>query len=531
MMIRRRLLLVLVLLVFDMVQGKLTFGLSSSSSSSAAPETSGIATAYNNKEQQNLQQQQKQQARHLLINDDDNDNNNNNNILDNSNGRAYDDTRRMGCIQDINAKLTQIPDSVAIDYMTSMTVMELVKQRHYMATQTMYSNRDRVVDNYRNACESVEVGGIFVSPDVLVVECNKTHQSYDYADDDDSDNDAKEEQPPYNITTTDIYINNGVCFTRGDACEHYIDHPGDWLLDTKRLFGNSCEIRKDFPTVDDVYKSLISIRDNAPYDNIDVPAFVDATPPNYNNDRQKKCMSAFKRRIFDDKYEKLTDEALYHASRTHIDLLQISIDPPPTRLVQREYYGMEDDDKKDDADHLQSYQDLCNQANGRFDSFTSILDCLGVGQGTNWNRRQTILTQNAATCFPTGPASGCDGYTMEQWRIDTLMSTISLSCTARSTGIDDERSADVGEDKDKDSKRSIKVSGMTLVLTMVAGLAAASVAYHRKVQQKQQRSRGNFNNVPQDDEPVAGLTIPDSHHDNEYSKNNYTDHVELGELS
>ena len=502
--IRRHLLLLLVLvllLVLEyVVKGESIFGLSS-----VVPETFGIATASNQKQQQ---------SRYLLINGD-------NGRDHNSNG-GYDDTRRMGCMQDINAKLTQIPDNVAIDYMTSMTVTELAKQRHYMATQTMYSNRDGVVDHYRDACESV-AGGIFVSSDVLVLECTKTHQS-NYADGE--DNDAKEE-PPYNFTTTDIFVNNGVCFTRGDSCQYYVDHPDDWLLDTKRLFGDSCEIRSDFATIDDVYQSLISTQRNVPYKNIDVPAFVDATPPNYNKDRQKKCMSAFKRRIFDEKYEKLNDEALYHASRTHIDLLQISIDPPPTRLVQREYYGM-DDDSNDDAVHLQSYQDLCNEVNGRFDSFTSILDCLGVG-GTNWNRRQTILTQNAATCFPTGAASGCDDYTMEQWRIDTLMSTISLSCTARSTGIDDERSSDVGGDKD--SKQPIKVSGMSFVLTIVAGLAVASVAYRIKVQQQQQSSRGDFNNLPQDDEPVVGLAITDSHHGNEHSKNNYTDHVELGELS
>jgi len=483
----------------------------------AAATTADVATAFN----------QQQQSRHLSRDLD---------LSDTITSNGYDDTRRMGCIQDVNKKLTQFPDSVAMDYMTSMTMMDLVKQRHYMAIQTMYSNKDGVVDHYRNACENV-AGGIFVSSDFLVLECNKTHHSY--ADDDDNDDDVKE--PPYNVTATEIYINNGECFTKGDACQHYVDHPDDWLLDTKQLFGNTCEIRDDFQTIDDAYESLISHPDNVPY--IDIPAFVDATPPNYSKDRQKKCMSAFKRWIFDDKYEKVTDEALYHASRTHIDLLQISVDPPPTRVVQREYYGMDDD--KDDADRLQAYQDLCKEANGRFDSFTSILDCIGVG-GTNWNRRQTILTQNAATCFPT---SGCDDYTMEQWRIDTLMSTINLSCTVRSKDEGDHvvdaqppsnnegsrtpqsggSGGSGGEEEENDSKQTITVSGVTLVLTLVAGLGAASVAYRRKVQQ--QRSGENFDNIPQEDEPVVGLTMIDPHHHNNHSKNNYTDHVELGELS
>ena len=135
-----------------------------------------------------------------------------------------------------------------------------------------------------------------------------------------------------------------------------------------------------------------------------------------------------------------------------------------------------------------------------------------------------------------------------------MMTSTDLSCTARSssTGIDalpigknkdsstpqsaGSRDDGYGEKenkkKDNDSTWPIKVSGMTLVLTFVVGLAAASVVeYRRKVQQQQQNSRGDFSNIPQEDESVVGITMTDPHHDNEHSQNNYTGNVELGELS
>jgi hypothetical protein len=425
----------------------------------------------------------------------------------------------------------QIPDDIAIDYITSTSIVELVKQRHYIAMQTMYTNLD-VIARYQKACETSTSGGIFVPIKFAVFDCYKTINPLD----DDSRNEA-EDTLPFNITITDIFIDNGECFPSGEVCQHYVENPTDWLVDTKRLFGYVCDVRNyDDDDGDDVaYKSLITTDVHVPAP-ADVSKFKTA-PPHYNQDRQSKCMSAFKHLLFDEKTEQLSDEMFYHASRTHVQLLQISNDPPPTKLTQREYYDVEDGI---DKDHLTTYQNLCQASNGRFDSFSGILDCIGVGD-SNRDRQQIIVTEYAATCFPPAESgSGCDGYTMEQWRIDTVMSTAHLSCTVRSENVNTSTSmeetvsssahhqtaesngASIGppvtssrtsQKQDGNRNGEYIKSSVIVILTILIGVGFVVVRYGR---------RPSHHRLT---DPVVNTTMIDDY------PQTYVDNFELGELS
>jgi hypothetical protein len=344
-----------------------------------------------------------------------------------TNHDEHDDTRRMTCLQELG-KL-KLSENIALEFVKSMQMIELVKQKHHLVFQTNYT--DDVANNeYRKDCEE-SAGGVFVhtstSETPAVFDCYETR----HRDNTDDNNDP---EVLYNSTSTDIYINTFECFPPGEACQHYVDNPIDWLFDIKIIFTDHCQVRQQGITLDDTYASLIS-------NDVPVPPPLlptdwanlndESTTPNHNADRQSKCMSAFKERIFDDSLEDLSDEAFYHAAATNLQLLQISSNS--NNIIQREYYDLErrgggNEDYDQLMDHWVKYEQLCEASNGRFDSFSGILDCVDVNGSQQQQTTTTTVTENAATCFPP---TGCEGYTMEQWRIDTMMSSAQKSCTVR----------------------------------------------------------------------------------------------------
>ena len=78
---------------------------------------------------------------------------------------------------------------------------------------------------------------------------------------------------------------------------------------------------------------------------------------------------------------------------------------------------------------MKKYQELCiKNGNGRFEVWNGTLDCLGIGTN-NKGLKLTTVSENAAVCFPTSKA--CDDYTIANWKLDTMMSLASYSCTIR----------------------------------------------------------------------------------------------------
>lgn len=291
-------------------------------------------------------------------------------------GAGYDDTRRVSCIHAMNS-LT-MNDDVATAYATGMQMLRLEKTRQHVTLQTSFPDDSK----FSQTCENA--GGIFVSFSG-VLDC---------------------QDGATNKTSTSMIVNEGNCFTPGPECQHYVEHPEDWQLDTNQVFEKVCTVRHE--TLEEVYDELLSSTTPIPAGK---PSFVDHSA-SYRD--TSSCMDAFKKVLFSN--DDLTDEVLHHSGKTDVELLQMS-----PFFIQREYYNDDDDTR------IETYQELCRESKGSFATFNGILDCLGVGS-KNKGVKHTIETENAATCFP---AAGCTGYTLGQWKIDTMMNTADYSCTIR----------------------------------------------------------------------------------------------------
>lgn len=150
------------------------------------------------------------------------------------------------------------------------------------------------------------------------------------------------------------------------------------------------------------------------------PIFVDNSA-GYRDDRRGTCMAALNSAY--EKFPQLEDAAFHQLGKKQIQLIQES-----PALVQREWY-LDDDDDDENGTSLKEYKELCEESGGAFSIFSGTLDCLGFGEN-NKGEKVTTVEENAATCFPP---TGCSGYTVEEWRIDEMMSLASQSCSVRSS--------------------------------------------------------------------------------------------------
>ena len=313
-----------------------------------------------------------------------------------SNNIEYDDSRRRDCMQSINSSFGNSLDDAATRYMKSMNLLILEKHPGHITMQTSYSDEANAF--YQKSCQAN--GGIWTEIN-LATDCQKEMQEKI-------------------LHELNIYVRNGMCFPKNtNKCDHYAQNPIDWQMDMLALFGNACTIRDE--SLSETYASIILANNNNTKSLLEsAPRFEDWSQRNrhdHNDAQRQTCFETWKENLLHHEDE-LQDEIFDHTSQTNTDLLQV--DP---FLMQREYYT---------GNRLKKYQELCiKNGNGRFEIWNGTLDCLGIGTN-NKGLKLTIVSENAAVCFPTSKA--CDDYTIANWKLDTMMSLASYSCTIREEG-------------------------------------------------------------------------------------------------
>ena len=213
---------------------------------------------------------------------------------------AYDDTRRLSCLRSLAG--LDINEDIALAYETGMQMLELEKTSHHLTLQTVFPD-DSSTQNYKQACE--KAGGVFVSF-TGTIDCEKDGIT--------------------NMASTTITVNEGECFSAGPECQHYVNNPEDWQLDTNQVFQKVCTVRDE--TLEEAYDGLISSTIPMPAGE---PIFVDHSA-SFLGTRQSSCMDAFREVLFSN--DELTDEAFHHAGKTDVKLLQMN-----PYIVQAEYYN------------------------------------------------------------------------------------------------------------------------------------------------------------------------------------------------